>query len=136
MAEYVANTPQVVAAGQAVILQTTTVPGNCDIRHRDGTARIDVRGSGCCMWPNVYRVAAHVVVTATATVADTPVQLALAVDGTVLPETTIALVPAAAGDILSGSTEKLIVVDGGSASISLVAITEAPITSAVVIVTE
>ncbi len=133
MASYQTLTPQVLAAGDPVIWTTTVVPGCCDIQHRDGTGTIALRGSGCCCRPNVYRVCAHVVVTATAAAA---IQLQLALDGVVVPGSLIALVPAAIGDVLSGDVCIDVPVDMCCSRLSLEAVTAAPVTTAVISVEE
>ena len=127
MASYAALTPQTLAAGDAVVWQTTIVPGCCNIQHRNGTATISLCGSGCCCRPNVYRVCAHVVVTA----ADTdPIQMQLALDGVAVPGSLIALPPVAAGTILSGDVCLDIPVDCGCSRLSLIAVTAVPLTTA------
>lgn len=133
MASYAALTAQALAAGDPVIWQTTVVPGNCDIQHRNGTGSIALRGSGCCCRPNVYRVCAHVVVTATAAAA---IQLQLALDGIEVPGSLIALVPAAIGDVLSGDVCIDVPVDMCCSRLSLEAVTAAPVTTAVISVEE
>lgn len=129
MASYAALTPQTLAAGDAVVFTTTIVPGCCNIQHRNGTGTIALRGSGCCCRPNIYRVCAHVVVTATAAAA---IQLQLALDGIAVPGSLIALVPAAIGDVLSGDVCIDVPVDMCCSRLSLEAVTAAPVTTAVI----
>ncbi len=133
MAEYISTTPQVLAAGQAVALQTNVVCGGCNIMHRQGSPLISVKGSGCCKNPHYYKVLVHVVVEAVDTNA---VQLAVAVDGVVLPETTIALPPVAVGTLISGDTAILVPADCGCSKVSVEAVTAATVDSIVVIVTK
>lgn len=129
MASYQTLTPQVLAAGDPVIWQTTVVPGCCDIQHRDGTGTIALRGSGCCCRPNVYRVCAHVVITAPDAAA---VQLQLALDGIAIPGSLIALPAVAAGTLLSGDVCCDVPVDICCSRLSLEAVTAAAVTTAVI----
>ena len=128
MAQYVNVIPQTLTAGQALPLLNNSIKGCCNIRHREGSPLITLIGSGCCKSPNLYRISAHLVVAG----ATTPITLALAVDGVVIPETTIALPAVAADTPVSGSTEYIVAVDGCSSKVSVVAITAATVNSAVV----
>ncbi len=79
-------------------------------------------------------VSAHVVLTATAAV---PIQMALALDGEIIPGSTIAVVPAAIGDVISATTIVEVPVDCGCSHVSLVAVTAGvPVTSAIINVDE
>lgn len=125
MAEFIA-TAQTLTAGQNVIFSRETKCGN--VRHRSDTGIFTLKGSKNCCNPAKYHVWVHVVTTATAA---TPIQLALAEDGEVLPETLIAIVPVAIGDVTSGDTVKEITVDCDCAKLALRAISATPLTSAI-----
>lgn len=131
MAKYLAPT-QTVAINNNVLFNTD-ISGKCTIRHRDGSGVFTVKGSGKCCNPARYRVSAHVVVTATAA---GPIRLALFEDGEVLTGTSIDVVAAAAGNILSGTAETEILAECDCSKITLKALTDAvPITSATMLIT-
>lgn len=129
MAKFIATT-QIVEAGNDVIFGGNNAC--CKIRHRDNTGIFTLRGSGNCCQPAVYRVDAHVVTTATAAV---PITLVLVEDGEVIPDSEIALVPAAVGNVLSGQTSTEIVVDCDCAKVALRGLTAVPLTIANLIIT-
>lgn len=130
MAEYISTVTQDVAAGSPVILQTTAIKGGCSIQHRDGTGSVSLRGSGSCCNPARYKVFAHVSIT---TVDATPVQLGLALDGEVLPETIMSMQTATVGTLLSGSTGAIVLSDFGS-RVTIEAITAAEVNTALLTV--
>lgn len=114
MAEYVLTTPTLVAVGSAVPYNGEICKGCCCIRHRTGAGTIKVKGGTCCH-PNRYHVSFHGNVTGVAGA----IQLGIYLDGELLPETLMSVVPAAATDVLSLGATTEICVDGCCASISV-----------------
>ena len=127
MAQYLSTTPQVLTADSPVILQSTEIKGGCSISHRDGTPTVTVKGSGCACNPARYKVFVHVTISAPAAAV---VQLALAEDGVIMPETLMSLPPVSEGTILSASTGKTIQADACCDRITIVAITDATVQTA------
>lgn len=120
MAEFVLTTPTEVAVGAAVPYNQTVVPGCCcEIRHRAASGVVLVRGSGCCKCPAKYSVSFHANVTGVAGA----IQLGIFLDGELLPETLMSVVPAAATDVLSVDAETTVVADCGCQRISVRVIT-------------
>lgn len=101
MAEYILTTPTAVPVGSAVPYTETVVKGCCNIRHRAGSGIVTVKGHDC---GTRYRAAFHGNVTGVAGA----VQLGLYLDGELLPESIMSVVPAAADDVLSVDAVTLI----------------------------
>ena len=123
MAEYVLNTPTVVAVGSAVPYNNTVVKGCCNVRHRSGSGIVNVKG-GTCQKPNLYDVEFHGNVTGV----EGSIQLALYLDGEILPETLMSVVPATATDVLSVGARTQISTDCSCSSISARVVTGATVT--------
>lgn len=102
MAEYSANSVQTVAQNSAVVFTDSPVPCNKGlIRHRDDTGSFLLRGyvarssCGCCPQSAEYLVefSANIAIPTGGTVEQ--ISLALAIDGTVIPSSTMIVTPAA-----------------------------------------
>ena len=113
MAEYVLNTPTAVAVGNAVPYNNTAVKGCYNVRHRTGSGIVTIKG-GSCQRPSLYDVEFHGNVTGVAG----SIQLALYLDGEILPETLMSVVPATATDVVSVGTRTQIQTDCNCSSIS------------------
>lgn len=96
MAEFSLITPTAVAVGSAVPYNNVICKGCCNIKHRNGSGIINVKGGSCCH-PNKYTVHFHANVTGVAGA----IQLGIFLDGELLPETLMSVVGAAATDVLS-----------------------------------
>ena len=96
MAEYTLTTPTAVPVGGSVPYNNTVIKGCCNIKHRSGSGQVTVKGGTCCN-PARYLVSFHANVTGVAGA----IQLALYLDGEILPETLMSVVPAAAADVWS-----------------------------------
>lgn len=96
MAEYTLTTPTAVPVGGAVPYNNTVIKGCCNIKHRAGSGQVTIKGGTCCN-PARYLVIFHANVTGVAGA----IQLALYLDGEILPETLMSVVPAAAADVWS-----------------------------------
>lgn len=110
MAEYTAVAAQTVQPGQDVIFTEQSVPGLRDlVRHRDGSGNFLFSGNVCggcrCSRSIVYPVdfGANVAIPEGGTVG--PVSLALVIDGSVIPASTMTVTPAAAGDFFNISRQ-------------------------------
>lgn len=107
--ELTAVNDQIVQPGQDVVFTVVSVPGLEDlVRHRLGSGNILFSGNvgGCrCRRTVVYPVdfGANIAVPDGEAVA--PVSLALVVDGSVLPASTMTVTPAAAGDFYNVSRQ-------------------------------
>ena len=106
MAEYVLTTPTGVPVGGSVPYNSTIIKGCCNIKHRAGSGQVSVKGGTCCN-PARYMVYFHGNVTGVAGA----IQLALYLDGEILPETLMSVVPAAATDVWSVSAKTEFCVD-------------------------
>lgn len=119
MAQFISTTPQAITAvGGSVVFNSTAVCGDCNIKHRNGSALIKVRGSGCCSRAR-YRVSFHGNVTGTEAVT----QLALYQDGEILPESLMSVVPAAAANVWSVDSDTEVYVDCGCSTLSVRSLT-------------
>ena len=114
MAEYSLTIPTAVAVGEAVPFNNVIRKGCCNIRHRAGSGIITVKGGTCCH-PNLYRVYFHATVTG---VAGT-IQLGIFLDGELLPETLMSVVPAAATGVWSVDAMTEIYSEGANDTISV-----------------
>lgn len=124
MAEYTLTTPTAVAVGSAVPYNNTVVPGCCYIRHRAGSGIVTIKGSGCCKCPRRYRATFSGNVTGVAGA----IQLGVYLDGELLPETLMSVVPAAATDVLTVNTSTEIPADCDCQRIAVRVITGATVT--------
>lgn len=111
MAEYSLTTPTAVALNSNVPFPNTIHPGCCCISHRAGSGIIRLKGGTCCR-PARYRVRFNASVVGVAGA----IRLAIYQDGEQLPETTMSVVPAAATDIWSVSSDTEINADAGGYS--------------------
>lgn len=115
MAEYALITPTAVALDSAVPFPATIHQGCCCIRHKSGSGIFRLKGGSCCN-PARY----HVTFNASVVGVAGPIRLAIYQDGEQLAETTMSVVPAAATDIWSVSTDTEIIADvGGYSTISV-----------------
>lgn len=120
MAQFVSTTPQTITTvGGSVVFNATAVCGDCNIKHRNGSALIKLKGSNCCCGRTRYRVTFHGNVTGTAAVT----QLALYQDGEIMPESLMSVVPAAAADVWSVDSSTEIFVDCGCSTLSVRSLT-------------
>lgn len=118
MAEYSLTTPLAVPEGGTIPYNNTICKGCCCIRHRSGSGIIKVKGGTCCK-PNRYHVLFHANVTGETG----QVQLGLFLDGELLPETLMSVVPVAVTDVLSVSAATEICIDGCCSTIAARVIT-------------
>lgn len=102
MAEYSANAVQTVAPASTVVFTDTPVPCTRGlVRHRDDTGSFLLRGyvarqsCGCCPDSAIYMAefGANIAIPTGGTVE--PISLALAIDGSVIPSSTMIVTPAA-----------------------------------------
>ena len=135
MAQFTAQA-QVVPINEAVIFD-----GNAEgispnvVAHEAGTGVFVLRRSGCDCMPARYVV--HVNAVFTTTTADTPIQMALAVNGTIVPATLMSVVPDAVGDVVSQGTVLEIKAGTTNAMVSLVAVSaNVPVTRALMVISK
>lgn len=95
---------QTVSPGQPLAFGTVPVKTGCDTSHRAGSGTVTLKGK-CA----VYEVQFSANISGTAA---GPVQLAIALDGEVLPETTMISTVTTAADPNSVSTSTLVRTDG------------------------
>lgn len=115
MAEYSLTNPTAVAVNGNVPFDNVIHKGCCCIRHRAGSGIFRLKGGTCCN-PAKYRVRFNASVVGVAGA----IRLAIYQDGEQLAETTMSVVPAAATDIWSVSTDTEINADmGGYSTISV-----------------
>lgn len=115
MAEFISLTPQVLDnVGDSVAFAINKTSCNCNIRHREGSSIIRLKGSNWSCNRAKYRVSVHANVQGVAG----PIIFALYEDGEQIPETVTSVVPAAATDVWSVDTDSEIFVDCDCASIS------------------
>lgn len=116
MAQFISTAPQTLASvGDSIVFNSTNTSCNCNIRHRDGSAIIRLKGNGCCCNRARYRVSFHGNVSGLAS----GIQFAIYIDGEQLPETLMSVVPAAATDVLSVDADTEIYVDCDCAVLSV-----------------
>lgn len=113
MAEYALTTNTVVTAGGTIPYNTTICKGCCNIKHREGSGVVKVKGGTCCK-PNVYHIQFHGVVTNVTGA----IQLGLYLDGELLPETRMAVVAAAPANVLSVDAATEVCIEGCCSAIS------------------
>lgn len=95
--EIVANALQTVATNQNVVFTDDIVSGNCSILHRDNSGLITLKGNGTqCRARYKVTFGANIAVPTGGTAG--PISLAIAIEGEPVASTTMAAVPAAAGD--------------------------------------
>lgn len=105
MAEYSANAVQTVNPGETVVFTESPQPCNRGfVRHRDGTGNFLLSGwvptRGCCPCCNTSKSASYLVDFGANIAIPTgetvgPISVAISVDGTTLPATTMIITPAA-----------------------------------------
>jgi len=109
MAEYSADAIQTVNPGETVVFDTTVTPCRyCNVRHRDGTGSFLVSGRsngfGCCRnVPYLIAFGANIAVPTGGTVGE--ISLALTIDGTTIPASTMIVTPAAVEEFFNVSRE-------------------------------
>lgn len=110
MAEYFENAVQTVAPNANVIFTDTAVPCTRGlVRHRDGSGSFLLRGyvpqspCGCCAQSAIYLVdfRANIAIPEGGTVG--PISLALAIDGSIIPSSTMIVTPAAVDEFFNVS---------------------------------
>lgn len=114
MAEFTLTTPTAVAVNDPVPFNNVVVSGGCMVRHRAGSGIVKVKGGTCCN-PKKYTVRFHGYVTGLA--AETT--FAIYLDGEMLPETMMAVVPVAAADNWSIDASTQILVDCSCQTLSV-----------------
>lgn len=123
MAEFSLTTPTTVDEGVPVPFSNTIVPGCCNIRHREGSGIITLKGGNCCK-------AARYLVYFGANVLGTQglIQVGLFLDGELLPETVMSVTSSGttALNTLNAMTE--IPIYGDSATLTARVITGGDIT--------
>lgn len=113
MAEYTANAPQTVAAGQNVLLTETPIPCSRGyVCHREGSGLITLRGvTNQCRAR--YRISADGNIAVAAGGTAGAISLSLAISGEPLNSATAIVTPAAAGDLFNVHVEAIIDVPRG-----------------------
>lgn len=129
MAQFIAPA-QVITAGSNVIFANADNYNCCRIKHQNGTGVFTVKGNGDGSSAR-YRVSVHVLVTATAAA---PISLAITEDGEPITATTMAVVPAAIGDVLSMDSVYEIDTTCDCTKLALRALSAVPLTAAVAII--
>lgn len=133
MAQFIALT-QVVPINEAAVFQGSAegIAPNV-VAHEAGTGIFALKRSGCDCRPARYVVHVHAVYTAA--VADAPIQMALAVGGTIMPGTLMSVVPDAVGDVVSTDTVTEVPAGWANGTVSLVAVTaDVPLTRAIMVI--
>lgn len=123
MAEYSLITSTAVPVNGTIPYNNTICPGCCDIRHRNGSGIVTVKGGTCCK-PKKYNINFHANVRGVVGA----IQLGLFLDGELLPETLMSVVPGGANDVWTVGAATEICQSGCCASISARVITGATVT--------
>ncbi|MCQ2507284.1 MAG: hypothetical protein MJ097_00685 [Dorea sp.] len=113
MAEYSLITPLDVPVGGTVPYNNTICNGCCNIRHRNGSGIVKLKGGTCCR-PNRYHVQFHAAVTGVTGA----IQMGLYLDGEPLPETLMAIVSGADANLYSLDAATEVNIDGCWSTIS------------------
>lgn len=131
MAEYSLTIPTPVEAGSAIPFNNTIIKGCCNVRHREGSGNIRLRGGSCCH-PNRYHIMFHGNITGVTATA----QLGIYLDGELLPETLMSVVEASPDNVLSvdSTTEVEVVGCYSTVSVRIIAGTNAVMNTANIIV--
>lgn len=131
MAEFILTTPTVVPVNSAIPFDDEIVKGCCAIHHRPNSSVITLKGGSCCH-PNLYHVDFNALVLGTT---DT-IQLGVYLDGELLNETLMSVVPASTTGVwsVSTSTEVLAYCDCDNLSVRVVAGTPVTVNRASIIV--
>lgn len=108
MAEFTANAPQTVAAGQNVLLTETPIGCNRGfVCHRDGSGLITLRGiTNQCRAR--YRISAGGNMAVAAGGAAGPISVSLSINGEPLNSATAIVTPAAVGDLFNFHVEAIV----------------------------
>lgn len=114
MAEYSLITPTPVAVGAPIPFNNTIIKGCCNVKHREGSGNIRVKGGTCCH-PNRYHIMFHGNITGVNAVAT----LGIYVDGELLPETQMYVYETDPANILSVDSTTEIEVEGCYSTISV-----------------
>lgn len=93
--EIIANTVQTVQANQNVYFTDTVINGNCAINHRENSGLVTLRGltNTQCRARFLVTYSGNIAVPTTETAG--PISLALAIEGEVIPSTTMIVTPGA-----------------------------------------
>lgn len=131
MAEYSLSTPTPVAVGSAIPFNNTIIPGCCNVRHRNGSGNVKIKGGTCCR-PNKYYVQFHGNITGVTNAAS----LGIYLDGELLPETVMNVVLPETTSVLSVDSATEILVEGcfSNISVRIIAGTNAVMNTANIIV--
>lgn len=131
MAEYSLTTPTAVPVGGAVPFNNTIIHGCCNIKHRNGSGTIKIKGGSCCK-PNRYSVQFHGNITGVTNAAT----LGIYLDGELLPETAMNVVLPETTSVLSVDAATELEIDGcfSTVSVRVIAGTNAVMNTANIIV--
>lgn len=120
MAEFISTTSQSLTnVGDSVTFNSTVVCGNCNIKHREGSGLIKIRGSESCSNRARYRITFNANVSGIAS----NIQLAVYQDSEELNETLMSVVPATTTDVWSVNANTEIYVDCNCSTISVKTLT-------------
>ena len=120
MAEYSSNAVQTVAPASTVVFTDSPVPWTRGlVRHRDDSGSFLLRGyvvrssCGCCPDSAIYMVefGANIAIPTGGTVE--PISLALAIDGAVIPSSTMIVTPAAVDEYFNVTSTAFVTVPRG-----------------------
>ena len=90
--EITANAVQTVAANQNILFTETAVPGSCSILHRDGSGLVTLRGlTRQCRARFKVTFGGNIAIPTTGAVG--AIKLAIAIDGELVPTTTMIATP-------------------------------------------
>ena len=105
--EVTANSIQTILTGQNVLFTDTAICGNCSIIHRSGSGLITVKGN-TSQYRARYRVSfnGNIAIPTGGTVGE--ISLAIAMEGEIIPVTTMIVTPAAVEEYFNVSTTTFI----------------------------
>lgn len=113
--EIIANALQTVLANQSVYFADTVTCGNCSIIHRDGSGLVTLKGiTNQCRARYRVSFGANIAVPADGTAG--PISLAIAIDGEIVPATTMIVTPAAVSQFFNVYSSVFIDVPRGCCS--------------------
>ena len=115
MAEFTAVALQTVPANQSVYFTDTVICGNNSIVHRDGSGLVTLKGiTNQCRARYRVSFGANIAVPADGTAG--PISLAIAIDGEIVPATTMIVTPAAVSQFFNVYSSVFIDVPRGCCS--------------------
>lgn len=117
MAEYSLTTPTTFDENVPITFNNTIINGCCNIRHREGSGIINLRGGSCCK-PARYLVYFGANVLGTQGL----IQLGIFLNGEMLPETVMSVTSSGTTAIntVNAMTEIPLYIDGGSLSVRVI----------------